>query len=162
MTSYRLTVAFAALLAIAAIPGATANADGPFSPFSGTWSGSGRIQLDSGATERIKCNAYYTPKDGGVGLGMAIRCASASYRIELRSQLQSNGGDVSGSWEERTFNATGQVTGRVSASNINLSVIGGGLTASMSVATRGSSQSVGISTQGSGLKRVDIDLARSS
>ena len=159
--AFRLTVTAAALLKVAASTMAPARADGPFTPFSATCSGVGPIQLDNGASERIKCNAYYTPKDGGVGLGMAIRCASASYKIELRAQLQAEGGKVSGSWEERTFNATGQVSGRVSASNINLSVVGGGLTASMSVATRGSSQSVGISTVGSALKRVEIDLSRS-
>jgi hypothetical protein len=161
MTAQRLMVVATTVLVAAAATVTPARAEGPFSPFSGSWSGSGRIQLDSGATEPIRCRAYYTPKDGGEGLGMAIRCASASYKIELRSQLQSSGGQVSGSWEERTFNAAGQVTGRVSATNINLSVIGGGLTASMSVATHGSNQSVGISTTGSGLKRVEINLSRS-
>ena len=130
MIAHRLTVAVAASLAAAAATlSAPARADGPFSPFNGSWAGNGRIQLHSGATERIKCRAYYTPKDGGVALGMAIRCASASYKIELRSQLHSSGGQVSGRWEERTFNAAGEVTGRVSATNINLSVVGGGLTA---------------------------------
>jgi hypothetical protein len=160
MTAYRLTIAVAAWLTASLMLVAPAAADGPFATFGGSWSGDGRIELASGATERIKCRAYYTPKDGGSSLGMAIRCASASYKIELRSQLQSSGNQISGNWEERTFNATGQVTGRVSASNINLSVVGGGLTASMSVSNRGSSQSVGISTQGSGLKRVEIDLSR--
>ena len=58
------------------------------------------------------------------------------------------------------YNAAGQVTGRASSQAINLSVVGGGLTASMSVATKGSSQTVAISTEGSGLKSVNIELSR--
>lgn len=149
------------VLAVAALLVSPASAsDAVFSTFNGNWSGMGQIKLDSGASERIKCNAYYTPKDAGAALGLAIRCASPSYKIELRSQLKSQGGKISGSWEERNFNAAGDVTGQASGSKISLSVAGGGMTGTMSVSASGETQSVTITTQGTGLRSVNISLSR--
>lgn len=137
-----------------------ASADPAFAPFSGTWTGTGQIRLDNGASERIKCNAYYTPRDEGTGLGIALRCASTSYKIELRSQLKSQSGRVSGSWEERNFNAAGNVTGQANGGRINLSVVGGGMTGTMNVTASGGTHSVVITTQGTGLRSVNISLTR--
>ena len=67
---------------------------------------------DGGNAEALKCRAYYTPKDAGASVGLAIRCASPSNKIELRATLTSAGGRVSGNWEERTFNAMGDVSGQ--------------------------------------------------
>ena len=77
----------------------------PFDTLLGSWGGSGEIRLDKGRKERIKCNAYYT--GGGSDLGLAIRCQSDNYKIEIRSKLSYSGGRLSGNWEERTFNASG-------------------------------------------------------
>lgn len=148
-------LACASLLAAATSAGADS---GPFDGIVGAWKGSGRITLEGGKSETIRCNAYYTEKDKS--LGLAIRCASQSYKIELRSLLTSNGNHVTGSWEERTFNAVGDVTGRAKAGNIQLTISGGGLSGSMSVATSGSVQTVSINTQGTALQGVSIKLSR--
>jgi len=140
----------------------SAQAQSPFTGLVGTWSGSGQIRLENGASESIRCNAYYTNRDEGAGLGIALRCASQSYKIELRSKLNSQGGHLSGQWEERTFNASGSVSGKAAGGKIDLSVVGGGFSGSMAVNTSGSSQTVAINTSGIGLKSVSISLSRSS
>ncbi|MGI9423044.1 MAG: hypothetical protein ACR2PA_07615 [Hyphomicrobiaceae bacterium] len=91
----------------------------------GAWSGGGKLRLAGGKSERLRCRAYYNPKNGGKNLGMAIRCASTSYKIELRSRLQVRGSRVSGSWEERNFNATGTVRGSSRPGRLALSTSGG-------------------------------------
>jgi len=64
---------------------APALAAGPFVSFSGSWSGGGQVRFDGGRTESIRCTAYYTPKDSGAGLTLAIRCGNSSgTKIELR------------------------------------------------------------------------------
>jgi hypothetical protein len=98
----------------------------------GTWSGVGKIIFEGGRSERIKCNAYYT--GGGAELRLAIRCASAGYNIKIRSVLRREGDKLSGTWEERTYNASGEVKGRLVAHRISLSISGGGLSGSMSIA----------------------------
>ena len=111
-----------------------------------------------GKTERLKCNAYYT--GGGSQLGMAIRCQSESSNVEIRSKLSQSGGRITGTWEERTYNATGNASGQASTGKISLS-ISGGVSGTMLVSYSSSRQSVAISTQGIALKSVTIDLSRS-
>ena len=51
----------------------------------GTWYGRGRVTFEGTNSEELTCRAYYT-RDGSV-LSVAIRCASASYKTEIRSKL---------------------------------------------------------------------------
>ena len=153
----RLLAALALTIALAPWPSSRAAA-GPFDTLLGSWRGNGQIRLSDGRTERLKCNAYYT--GGGSQLGMAIRCQSESSSVEIRSKLSQTGGRISGTWEERTFNATGTASGQATSDRINLQ-ISGGVTGTMQVSYSGSRQSVAISTQGIALKSVTIDLTRS-
>jgi hypothetical protein len=159
----RYTTRLAAFLALTMVFGISGNAavqaDGPFTSLAGTWFGGGQISLSGGNTERLRCRAYYNPKDGGAALGLAILCASTSYKIELRSQLRSESGRISGTWEERSFNAAGSVSGRATSGNINLSITGG-VSATMSVAYGAQQQKVSITTDGAGFDSVTISLSR--
>lgn len=148
----------AGLLAVSAA--ALAQSSGPFSSLAGSWSGAGQIRLADGKTEALKCKAYYTDKDKGVQMSLALRCASASNKIDLRAALASNAGRVSGNWEERQFNAAGDVTGQATANKLNLAISGGGLSGTMAVATNGSNQTVSITTEGVAFKGVNIALSR--
>lgn len=138
----------------------SAKADSPFAGLTGTWRGSAQVRLASGSSETLKCQAYYTPKESGAELGLAIRCASASNKIELRAQLSSTGGKVSGRWEERTYNAAGEVTGQAVDGRLNLTIDGGAFKGSMAVRTTGASQTVNIKTEGIALQGVNINLSR--
>jgi hypothetical protein len=141
------------------VPAGPAKAEpSPFSALLGSWGGSGEIRLDKGRKERIKCNAYYT--GGGSDLGLAIRCQSDNYKIEIRSKLSYSGGRLSGNWEERTFNASGTASGTATPNKISLS-IKGGVSAKMLVSYTKKTQSVNISVSGVALQGVRITLARS-
>ena len=141
------------------VPAGSSKAEpGPFSTLLGSWGGSGEIRLDKGRKERIKCNAYYT--GGGSDLGLAIRCQSDNYKIEIRSKLSYSGGRLSGNWEERTFNASGTASGTASPNKISLS-IKGGVSANMLVNYTKTTQNVNISVSGVALQGVRISLSRS-
>jgi hypothetical protein len=157
------TLPLAVSIAIAALavfsPAIPSHADpSPFDTLLGSWGGAGEIQLDKGQRERIKCSAYYT--GGGAQLGLAIRCASDSYKIEIRSKLSYSGGRLSGSWEERNFNAQGNAAGTATPTKISLS-ISGAVSGTMLVSYTQSRQSVSIATHGVALKSVSITLSRS-
>lgn len=136
-----------------------AYAASPFHAIGGSWHGSGRIRLSDGKTENLRCRAYYNPKSGRAHLGMAIRCASASYNIHMRSSLNFDGGRVTGSWEERTFNASGGVSGSARNGSISLSV-SGAVSGRMNISYGGSRQNVSITTSGTALESVNISLRR--
>lgn len=150
-------VALMAVLTLAQSDGSKADPS-PFDTLLGSWRGSGQMKLDQGRKERLKCNAYYT--GGGSQLRMAILCQSESSNLHFRSNLSLSGGRITGSWEERTYNAQGNASGQVSGGKISLN-ISGGVTGTMSVAYTPSRQSVSISTQGIALESVKIELTRS-
>ncbi len=153
----RLVPALAAALMLA--PAVPSKADpGPFDTLLGSWRGSGQIVLDQGRRERLKCNAYYT--GGGAQLRMAILCQSESSNVQIRSALSDSGGRLSGTWEERTYNASGNASGQITNGRISLS-ISGGVSGTMLVSYTSSRQSVSITTQGVALKSVTIELSRS-
>jgi hypothetical protein len=136
-----------------------AAAAGPFDSLNGSWSGAGSIRLDDGRTEGLKCKAYYSPR-GGASMGLALRCASASNKIDLRATLNSTGSRIAGNWEERTFNVSGSASGQASGNAIKLAIDAGVLSGSMNVTTNGKSQTISVRTDGTGLRGVNINLSR--
>ena len=137
----------------------TVAADGPFSSLAGTWNGAGTAQFDGGKTESLRCKGYYTNGGGGSNLGLSIRCANASAKVELRANLNYANGNVSGDWEERTYNQSGTVTGKASSNKLDLA-ISGGISGNMSVAFGGGTQRVTVSTSGPVLKGIQISFSR--
>jgi hypothetical protein len=131
-----------------------------FQDLAGTWRGVGRVQLLTGQSVALSCKAYFTAKDAGAGLGIALACASASNKIDLRAGLSQAGQAISGSWEERSFNSTGSVSGTFSNERIELT-IDGTIKATMSIALEGKSQLISIATEGQGFRSVDLELERS-
>jgi hypothetical protein len=133
-------------------------ADGSLDVLAGTWRGDGTMSFESGETESISCNGYYK---GAGNLSVVIRCKGTTSNFELRSKLASNGEKVSGSWEERTYNATGDVSGTASAGTLNVQ-FSGSLTGSLEMTFSSSSQSVSVSvgTKGAGIKSVRVSLNR--
>ena len=152
-------VLIAAALALPELA-AAAGASGTFANMSGSWSGTGQMRLEGGRTENLRCRANYVDRNGGAGLGISLRCASASSKVDLRASLKASGSRLSGNWEEREFNAGGSASGSANGNNIHLAIEGSGLTGSISVTTNGGRQSVSITTHNVALKGIHIGLAR--
>jgi hypothetical protein len=127
--------------------------------FLGAWGGSGQVRYDDGSSEGVRCNAYYT--GSGDRLRLAITCKSDSTEIHIRGLLSRQGEALSGTWEERTFNASGEAKGRVAGDKMSLSISGGGFSGSMSVGYAGSKQTVTITTQGIKMRSVNVTLSKS-
>lgn len=136
-----------------------AGAGGPFAQLAGTWSGKGKVTFEGGKSEVLACTAYYVTRDAGAGLGLAIRCATTSYKTEIRSNLRYANGKLSGQWEERNFNAAGDASGEVTPERISLRFTGA-INGSMTILQTGSKQLVSIATSGGGLSAVSIGLSR--
>jgi hypothetical protein len=129
-----------------------------FGSMSGYWAGPGRIEFSEAASEALLCRAYYTTNRDR--LGIAIYCASPSQKIELRGQVVAQGPSLTGTWEERSFNASGTVTGQATDQQMSLSIEGGGFSATMLVIQDDGQQTVSITTEGIGFKKVSVSLTR--
>jgi hypothetical protein len=156
----RSATALIALIGIALpILARDARAEHPFAHLTGTWTGSGQARFEQGKSETITCRAYYNAKSAGAGMALAIRCASISYKIEMRANLMSEADRVTGRWEERSFNAEGGVGGRATERTLSLA-ISGAVSGSMSVTIDPSGHRVDITTPGTGLANVSIKFNR--
>jgi len=137
----------------------TAQAASAFTGLGGSWSGSGHIKLDSGQREAIRCSANYVTRSGGNAMGLSLRCASASGRVDLRANLEARGSRVTGTWEERSYGVSGDVSGVANGGNLRL-VFGGSLSGAMLVTTSGNSQSISVRTDTTALQGVNVSLRR--
>ena len=134
---------------------------GPFAGLAGHWSGSGRISLGNGTTERIRCRAQYSVSAEGNRLQQSLRCASDSYRFDLSSDVMSLGGQLSGVWNEASRNMSGMLTGSAGTGQFQVVVTSPSFSANLSLATHGDRQSVEISAPPGGqLTGVSIKLTR--
>lgn len=138
--------------------GGSSFADDKSQQFIGTWLGDGRINFKDGRNEAIKCRSYNTHREAE--LRLALRCASAAYKIEIRSKLKIEGDVIAGTWEERTFNAAGQVTGKVAGKALVLEVNGGGFKGDMTISRTDDLLAYSIETTGISLSGVAVDLRR--
>lgn len=153
--------ALPAVLGLWLIPGPVlgpARAD-PIRDLSGYWSGNGSIALANGKTERVKCNVIYRA-EGTTQIRQTMRCASADYSINALAELRLKGGQVSGTWEEKTYAAKGDVTGRFGGDGFTLSIQGKTFSAAMNLVLSTCKQSLSITPQGLEVTRVSISLAK--
>ncbi|HEY4847258.1 MAG TPA: hypothetical protein VIH87_05535 [Methylocella sp.] len=117
--------------------------------------------MTNGATERIRCKATYAVNPAGKAVQQTLRCASDSYRLEISSNVISEGGSLSGSWAEATRGIAGNISGRASGAEILANVAGAGFTARLDVRTHGDKQSVTLRPQGdAGVAAVSIALRK--
>lgn len=131
--------------------------DNPFSGYAGRWVGGGTITTKDGKSESLKCRVTYFT-EGASGVRQTIRCASSSYKFEVRSSVTSSGGKLAGDWTEETRSVSGVLSGSMSGSNIRLRVSGENFSAGMTVSLSGGSQSVVISPQGLDVTSISMGL----
>jgi hypothetical protein len=134
----------------------------PFADLPGAWSGSGTVTLANGRTERLRCQASYQLASGGNNLHQDLSCTSDSYNFNLRTNVEYQGGSISGSWLEVSRNASGRISGQASRGQIQATVQGPGFAAGLAMGTRGNQQLVSIRSQGTEVSQVSITLRRTS
>lgn len=159
--SLRAILGTSAALAFVAAAATPSYAAGPFSSFEGNWTGNGTVSADNGSKERLRCRAHYDVGSGGNSMTQNLTCASDSYKFNVVSNLQSEGGAISGSWEETSRGAKGHITGKVTPTQISAFVQGVGFTASIGIAARGGRQSVTMSPTGTDIKNVSMTMSKS-
>lgn len=108
----------------------------PFQALLGWWIGQGRLGFKNGQGEIVTCRATY--RDGGNdhSVRQSVRCASPSGNVELLSNIQSDGQELSGTWTERKYNLSGTVSGAITPAGFKVQVRGENLSANMDVLVR--------------------------
>jgi hypothetical protein len=156
----RLIFAMVALVAASVSNSASYAQSGPFAGMAGVWSGGGTVMLDDGSSERIRCRATYAVGAGGSGLNLTLTCASDSYKFDLRANVVSDRGALSGTWSESSRGVNGNLEGRGANGNFQVVASSPGFNSNISLTTRGNKQSVVIRAE-SQFRGANIALSRS-
>ena len=152
-------IAAALLSILTASTAALAQEATPFSQLAGKWHGSGQVRLSDGHAERLSCQGTYSQKSGGAELWLAIRCQSENNKIDMKSNVSYEGGNLSGHWSERNFGLEGDLSGRSAANRFTVQILGQ-LQGSMTVSLSGAGHQVNISNHGPGFSTVSISFSR--
>jgi hypothetical protein len=126
--------------------------------FSGYWSGVGTVMWTNGTTEQLKCVATYRPATDQVRQN--LRCASQGYSISASVELKIVGDVVTGTWEEKTYSATGAITGKVNDKGFVLSIVGPTFSADMIVDHTTCKQAIDIEPKGIDVAKIKIGLGK--
>jgi hypothetical protein len=126
----------------------------------GNWSGGGVVTLHNGDREPIRCRADYDVTQAGDHLRLNIRCNSQSYNFDLSANVFNRAGRVSGDWSDATLNASGNLSGTVSSSRVEVVASSASFSARLSMATQGRRQSIAIAPQGTNVQSVSLSLSR--
>lgn len=126
----------------------------------GRWSGWGAVRLTNGSVEQVKCVATYFVRAAGSRINQSLRCASASYKIDAKANYALHGNAVTGTWEERTHSAVGDVYGTMVSSGFQLTVRGDTFTAQMVLTSTNCKQSINISPDGLNISNISIGLRK--
>jgi hypothetical protein len=160
MITRRLVFGLGTLL-MAGVSGSASHAQSaPFAGLAGYWSGTGSVTLDDGSSERIRCRATYAVSGNGSGLNQTLTCASDSYKFDLKTNVVSEQGSISGGWSESSRGINGSLSGHASNGNFQVIATAAGFTANITLTTHGNKQSVVIRPD-SQFKGASITLTRS-
>jgi hypothetical protein len=155
----QLVLALVILVAASVYGSASYAQSGPFAGMAGNWSGGGTVMLDDGSSERIRCRASYAVGAGGTGLNLTLTCASDSYKFDLKGNVISDRGALSGSWSESSRGINGSLEGRGANGKFQVVASAPGFAANISLTTSGNKQSVAIRAE-SQFKGANIALSR--
>lgn len=147
----------------AAVPPALA-APGPFADFSGSWTGTGTLQPNNGAAERIRCKAEYRASGSSeYEIDLQLRCASDSYNFDLSGQFTADEkNQITGRWTEHSRNVGGTAIGNAQGERLQIHTESSAFSADLVIVTRSRRQSVTIDSQGGGqIVKASIALSRS-
>jgi hypothetical protein len=163
-TAFRLALTAGGLAAIIAFsaPARAQSSSGPFEILAGSWSGSGTVSTSDGGRERVRCIAKYAPQSSGHRLGIDLRCASDSYKVEFIGTIIQTGDALSGTWFESTRRVGGRISGKTSGNQFDVRAAGDTFTALLSVKTQGSHQTFSMESPGAWVSRFSIALNRGS
>ena len=119
------------LAASIAVAGAGVGAAAETGSLEGSWRGSGRVTLPSGAVETARCRVSYS-RASKTSYSADASCATASGRVDQSATLRQTGANsYSGSFHNPEYGVTGSITVVVSGSTQSVSLNGGGASASL-------------------------------
>jgi hypothetical protein len=114
----------------------------PFDQLKGDWTGSGVITPSKGGPTKVDCKATYSI--AGSAVTQALLCTGEDYRFDAKTKFKYNKGKISGSWNETTYDASGNVSGSALGDLIHARISGDKFSGRMSIKVSDSDHTINI------------------
>lgn len=125
----------------------------------GDWRGRGKVKLQGGGEEPVRCVVSYKAPSSSQ-IQQNLRCASISYRIDAVSNVRVRGKRLVGTWTEKTFDVTGELSGAVRDDGFTVSLVGNVFSAGMNVVVGGCQQTLDINVRGIDIRAIQMKLRK--
>jgi hypothetical protein len=131
-----------------------ATAVDPLARLAGRWVGNAVMTPTSGPSSSFKCIVTYLPHKDAPGVQQNLRCDDgANFKLHAATDLQVDGGKVTGHWQDKINEIEGTVSGLVTPAGFEVDLNGRFFQAKMAVAGEGCDQSVKVMPQKSDMFR---------
>jgi hypothetical protein len=108
----------------------------------GRWTGSGAVKPVRQAEQPFKCVATYFPGKATQRLKQNLRCQNAEYKLDVATLMQIKGNKITGTWQEKTYALTGNLSGDVVDGRMDVHLAGDFFEADMTIVNTGCQQEV--------------------
>jgi hypothetical protein len=103
-------------------PAAEKASGNPFDQLKGDWTGGGVVTPSKGGTEKVDCKVTYTV--AGSAVTQSMLCSGNDYKFDAKTKFKYDGGKVTGSWNEATYDASGSVSGTAAGETVHARISG--------------------------------------
>ncbi len=126
----------------------------PLAHLAGRWVGNAVMTTASGPSSNFKCVVTYLPRKGAPGVQQNLRCDNgADFKLHAATELNVEGGRVTGVWQDKINEIDGTVAGNVTPGGFEVKLSGRYFQATMLVAGQGCDQQVKVLPQKSDVFR---------
>lgn len=136
-----------------------AQSSGLIANMAGAFKGSGSVRLETGKSERIRCQGKVTRKTA-TSLSHALRCAGIGGTFSIGSTMRFSGNSVTGHWRDVSNGLAGRLSGKAGKTTLRLTLTSGGANGSMRIDVAKCSQTILISSAQGNVRRVSIKLKK--
>ena len=127
----------------------------------GRWTGQGTMTPASGPAEPFKCVITYFPNGDGSQVKQNLRCKGAQSKFDAATDLEIQGANVTGKWEDKVYWLNGTVSGTTKDGGFDLLLAGQFFQAKLIVVSSPCEQSVKVVPEDtSGMKEMAAVLKR--
>ena len=103
----------------------------PFDQLTGDWTGDGMVTPSRGDPEKVDCKVSYIP--AGSTVTQTLLCSGVDNQFDAKTKFKYKGGKISGSWHEKTFDASGNVSGSAIGDLVHARISGDKFSGRMSI-----------------------------
>ncbi len=103
----------------------------PFDQLNGDWTGGGMVTPSRGDPEKLDCKVAYDV--AGNNVTQTLLCTGVDNQFDAKTKFKYKGGKISGSWNEKTFDASGSVSGSAIGRLVHARISGDKFSGRMSI-----------------------------